>query len=133
MLNALRAGLRGWRYVVLIGSDCPALTARDILRAVCALRSGCAVAIAPAEDGGYALIALRRVSARIFEGLEWGGAEVFAQTRTRLASLGWRWRELRRVWDVDRPADVDRYRSTTLKRKVGASHQIEAWRPRFSR
>jgi glycosyltransferase A (GT-A) superfamily protein (DUF2064 family) len=31
-----------------------------------------------------------------------------AQTRARLAALGWRWRELPEVWDVDRPEDVAR-------------------------
>ena len=33
-----------------------------------------------------------------------------AQTRERLAALGWRWRELETLWDVDRPEDVARLR-----------------------
>jgi glycosyltransferase A (GT-A) superfamily protein (DUF2064 family) len=34
-----------------------------------------------------------------------------AETRARLAALGWRWRELPQTWDVDRPADVARLAS----------------------
>jgi glycosyltransferase A (GT-A) superfamily protein (DUF2064 family) len=34
-----------------------------------------------------------------------------AQTRERVARLGWRARELPQVWDVDRPEDVARLRS----------------------
>ena len=37
-----------------------------------------------------------------------GGATVMQQTRERLAALGWRWRELRMLWDVDRPEDLVR-------------------------
>jgi len=30
------------------------------------------------------------------------------ETRTRLSELGWRWRELETLWDVDRPEDYER-------------------------
>jgi hypothetical protein len=108
MLHALRHGLRCAARVILIGSDCPVLRARDLRRAARWLAGGADAVFAPAQDGGYALIALRRVSPRLFDGIEWGGAQVMAQTRARLAALGWRWRELPEVWDVDRPEDVRR-------------------------
>jgi len=57
---------------------------------------------------------LRRVSPRLFEGVEWGGARVMSQTRERLVALGWRWRELPEVWDVDQPEDVARLRRARL-------------------
>jgi glycosyltransferase A (GT-A) superfamily protein (DUF2064 family) len=31
-----------------------------------------------------------------------------AQTRARLAALGWRWAEPATLWDVDRPEDLER-------------------------
>jgi hypothetical protein len=108
MLHAFRQGLRRAARVILIGADCPALRARDLRRAARWLAGGADAVFAPAEDGGYALIALRRVSPRLFDGIEWGGGQVMAQTRARLAALGWRWRELPEVWDVDRPEDVRR-------------------------
>ena len=108
MHHALRAALRWHRYALLIGVDAPELRAADLRRALRLLRSGCDVVIAPAEDGGYALIACRRAPHPIFERIDWGGNEVHAQTVERLARLRFRWRALRTVWDVDRPVDVER-------------------------
>jgi len=108
MHHALRAALRRHRYALLIGVDAPELRASDLRRALRLLRSGCDVVIAPAEDGGYALIACRRAPRPIFERIEWGGNEVCAQTVARLARLRLRWSALRTVWDVDRPEDVER-------------------------
>ncbi|HEX5092364.1 MAG TPA: TIGR04282 family arsenosugar biosynthesis glycosyltransferase [Burkholderiales bacterium] len=108
MLHAFRRTLRGMPRAVLVGTDCPVLGAADLRRAARWLAGGADAVLAPAEDGGYALIALRRISPRLFEGVDWGTAKVMAQTRERLAALGWRWRELPEVWDVDRPADLAR-------------------------
>ena len=117
MLHAFRQGLRRAERVILIGADCPVLGAPALRQAARWLAGGADAVLAPAEDGGYALIALRRVSPRLFAGIEWGGAQVMAQTRARLAALGWRWRELPAVWDVDRPEDVPRL--ATLRPPLG--------------
>jgi glycosyltransferase A (GT-A) superfamily protein (DUF2064 family) len=37
-----------------------------------------------------------------------------ADTRSRLAALGWRWRELEALWDVDRPEDYARLMASDL-------------------
>lgn len=114
MLRAIAEGLRTHRTVILIGSDCPALTACDLRRAERLLNGGCDVVLAPAEDGGYALIAARRVSRRLFADVPWGGATVYEETLRRLEALGWRWRALRTLWDVDRPEDLERLRALRL-------------------
>ena len=49
-----------------------------------------------------------------FDGIPWGTAEVMHRTRARLRTLGWRWRELRTLWDVDRPEDLRRLRRSGL-------------------
>jgi len=108
MHHALRAALRSHRYALLIGVDAPELRASDLRRALRLLRSGCDVVIAPAEDGGYALIGCRRARRPVFERVGWGGNEVYGQTVERLVRLRLRWRALRMVWDVDRPTDVER-------------------------
>jgi glycosyltransferase A (GT-A) superfamily protein (DUF2064 family) len=64
--------------------------------------------LAPAEDGGYALIGLRRADARVFADIAWGSDTVYAATRARTATLGWRVRVQRTVWDLDRPEDLAR-------------------------
>ena len=94
--------------VLLVGSDCPALTARHLRQAERALRDGHDAVFIPCEDGGYALIGLKRADRKLFEGIEWGGNGVMTQTRARLAALGWRWHELETLWDVDRPEDYRR-------------------------
>jgi len=119
MTHAFQRSLRRARRVILIGSDCPMLRAAHLRRAERWLAGGADAVFAPAEDGGYALIALRRVSPRLFAGIEWGGPRVMAQTRKRLAALGWRWRELPEVWDVDRPEDVRRLQRAGLLQQRG--------------
>ena len=108
MHGALVTALRRHRYAILIGVDAPELRAADLRRALRLLRAGHDTVLAPAEDGGYALIACRRAPRPIFERIEWGGNEVFARTVQRLEQRGLRWRALRTVWDVDRPEDVER-------------------------
>jgi rSAM/selenodomain-associated transferase 1 len=117
MYRAFERALRRHPYVVLIGSDCPALRPADLRAAARVLRDGADAVLAPAEDGGYPLIGLRRVSRRLFDGIAWGGPQVLAQTRGRLKALRWRWRELRTLWDVDRPEDVLRLRRSGMLAK----------------
>lgn len=93
--------------VILIGSDCPALSAADLQAAWDALQFD-DVVLTPAQDGGYVLIGLRRFAPRLFEEISWGSSAVLAQTRQRLVELSWRWDELPARWDVDRPEDVER-------------------------
>ena len=108
MQHALAQTLRRGRTAMLIGTDCPALSARDLRGAAHALLGGAQVVLAPAEDGGYALIGLRRADPRAFEGIAWGTAGVYAATRARADALGWRVRVQRTVWDLDRPEDLAR-------------------------
>jgi hypothetical protein len=92
---------------LVIGTDCPALTASHLRQAAAALRDHDAVTI-PAEDGGYVLIGMRAPAAEAFAGIAWGSARVMTQTRQRFAAMGWRWSELATLWDVDRAEDVAR-------------------------
>lgn len=105
-----RALARAVGPALLIGSDCPALTPGYLHAAAAALESGAEAVIGPAEDGGYVLIGARRSVPALFTGIEWGSAGVLDAQRERLRALGWRWAELARLWDVDRPADLERLR-----------------------
>lgn len=100
---------RAKRPAILIGTDCPILTPADLRRAARWLRGGYDAVLAPAEDGGYALVGLRHPRREFFEGIQWGGPSVYSDTVKRLA--GYRWRALRQVWDLDRPEDLERLRS----------------------
>ncbi len=113
MHYALREALRRYRQAIIVGADAPALTPADLRRAQRLLR-GADVVLAPAEDGGYALIGASRASPRIFDDVEWGSARVLAQTLRNVSRAGLSYRLLRTVWDVDRPEDLERLRSRPL-------------------
>jgi rSAM/selenodomain-associated transferase 1 len=105
MSRALAAGAPG----LLVGSDCPALSAEYLRAAGVALAGGNDAVFGPAEDGGYVLIGLSRSPpAQLFDDIAWGTAAVMQETRARLARLNWRWQELATLWDVDRPEDLQR-------------------------
>ena len=92
---------------LVIGTDCPALGAAQLRESARALGDHDAVVI-PAEDGGYVLIGMKTPAPEAFAGVDWGSARVMAQTRQRLAALGWRWQEADPLWDVDLPQDLER-------------------------
>jgi rSAM/selenodomain-associated transferase 1 len=92
---------------LVIGTDCPVLSAAHLREAARSLADRDAVLI-PVEDGGYVLIGMKTPVAGAFAGIDWGSPQVMAQTRQSLATMGWRWAELATLWDVDRPEDVKR-------------------------
>lgn len=110
MEQSLRAGLQRHKYAILAGSDCPVLQASHLRRVTQMLIDGCDAVFIPAMDGGYVLIGVRRLDRTLFSGIAWGTDSVMQQTRERLRLLNWRWGEGEPLWDVDRPADLDRLR-----------------------
>ena len=109
MANALALALAEGAPALLIGSDCPPLSAEYLRAAAAACSCGNDAVVGPAEDGGYVLIGLARSPlAQLFENMPWGSALIMRETRLRLEQLGWRWIELATLWDVDRPEDLPR-------------------------
>lgn len=94
--------------VILIGTDCPALTIDYLEQALLALESGSDVVLGPAEDGGYVLIGMRRAIPAVFAGIPWGSDQVLTRTLEALAADGLSYSLLERLWDVDRPEDLAR-------------------------
>lgn len=101
--------------VVVIGTDCPALTAHHLHIAADVLRGGVDVVVFPADDGGYGLIGSRQPQPALFTDMVWSTSGVMAATRRRLKQLGLSWREPLRLWDVDVPADLERLREIGLQ------------------
>ncbi len=110
MDHALRNALVRCEYAVVVGGDCVSLGIDEIRDALRSLAAGKDAVVAPAEDGGYVLIGLRRSCPPVFRDVSWGGDRVLQATRTRLNRAGLDWAELPTQWDVDRPADVRRMR-----------------------
>ncbi len=99
-------------FVILVGADCPAITAAHFERCAKALRGGANAVFITAEDGGYVLVGLRKPVPQIFEDVPWGTGEVMNTTRDRLRKLGMRVSEVEELWDIDTPADYRRAEST---------------------
>lgn len=98
--------------VVLIGSDCPELTVRDIEDACFALEEH-DVVLGPARDGGYWLIGLRSPQPMLFTGMPWSTDRVFAETKRRAHEHDLRVAVLRELSDVDTITDWERWLTGT--------------------
>jgi rSAM/selenodomain-associated transferase 1 len=96
---------RGAGRAAIVGSDVPALASGDVAAALDSLADH-DLALGPAVDGGYYLIALERPTPALFQGIAWGSASVFAATMERAASLGLTVRVLEPRRDVDTLDDL---------------------------
>src|SRR6266581_8257066 len=134
MQRAFESALARSRRAILVGSDIPVLSARYLRDADQALGRGDEIVIGPAEDGGYVLIGLSRCDPELFRDIPWGGSEVLAETRRRIAALGWRVTELPALWDVDRPEDLERLpeemRESFMPAASGTGARNESGTPR---
>jgi rSAM/selenodomain-associated transferase 1 len=94
--------------VLVIGTDCPALTEAHLRSAAMALRDGNDVVLIPAERGGYVLLGMREAQPRLFSNIAWGGSSVLADTRARIVEQRLILVERPPLWDVDTEIDLAR-------------------------
>jgi len=99
---------KGYKRVVLIGSDIPDLPKNSIEEAFQSLEETDAV-IGPAFDGGYYLIGFRQsaFSSQVFEEINWGTATVFDETMKKLKRLRRSVHTLPRLRDIDTVEDLN--------------------------
>ena len=102
----------GYDAVCLVGTDCPTVDTAYVQDAFAALCDADLV-LGPAEDGGYGLVALNKMPVTrwrpVFQDIAWGTADVLEATIARAAKQGLRVVCLPEIWDVDVPADWQRY------------------------
>jgi len=96
--------------VVVVGSDIPEISAEIIRQAFEGLQKNDLV-LGPARDGGYYLIGLKNslpdeIYPHLFEGINWGTAEVISRTLLIAKMLGLRYFLLEKLADLDRPVDL---------------------------
>lgn len=124
---------RGARRVALIGTDVPALAREDVRDALESL-DGHDVAIGPATDGGYYLIALKRPQPELFRGITWSGPDVLADTLERASRGHLSVSVLRTMGDVDTveglAAEWERVRPLLDEDVREAIEKTAAWRQR---
>ena len=106
MQTAVQTHLKHSEVVVLLGPDAVQFTVND-LRALEKAAKQHALAFVPALDGGYVALACTRCVSSVFSGdIQWGGAQVAAQTREALDGLGIEAKWFEAQLDIDEPEDL---------------------------
>ncbi len=90
----------GFERTLIIGTDCPYLTAQDLWDAESALRQH-QVVVGPAADGGYWLIGMRGLHPDLFRAIPWSSPDVLRVTLQRAAAAGLAVHRLRELEDID--------------------------------
>ena len=122
MLHAATEQLSQARHVVLTGTDCLTLTTDRLTQLYQSLEENDA-AIIGAEDGGYVALGLTQLSAAFFTQFPFGDAQVYQKTVDVMQSLNWRYAELAKTWDVDRPKDIQRWVKSTVPQGENAWYE----------
>lgn len=95
----------GLEATVLIGADCPELTA-DVLEQAFARLAESDVVFGPAADGGYYLIGMKKSFSGLFCDVAWGTDTVLAHSLEIVKKAGLRYSLLHPLRDIDRPEDL---------------------------
>jgi rSAM/selenodomain-associated transferase 2/rSAM/selenodomain-associated transferase 1 len=109
--RVLRRALEESPVALAIGADAPDLPLERVDEAIALLAGGDDTArvdavLVPAEDGGFALLGLRRCPPGLLDDLPWSAAHTFAATRSRLEAAGLRVAMLAPWRDIDEVADL---------------------------
>ena len=97
---------------LLMGTDSAVITAQHLRHSAALLLGNADAVFIPVEDGGYILIGLKRVAPPLFDRMPWGTASVMTETEVRASAAGLTIAKLKPLWDIDRPEDYDRARSS---------------------
>lgn len=108
MVHALKNSLHTCKHALLIGTDCPWLSAHTLQTAASLVVEQGSPLFIPAEDGGYVLVGATDCVPPIFDHVHWGSDKVMQQTRLHLRQHGLIWREMPSMADIDRPEDLER-------------------------
>jgi rSAM/selenodomain-associated transferase 1 len=101
----------GAARVVIIGTDCPGLSA-DLLRQAFNQLKTHDLVVGPADDGGYYLLGLNVLQPALFANKDWSTATVLPDTLTDAAQLNLRVAQLPTLHDVDSAQDLATWRGT---------------------
>ncbi len=105
LARAAKRVVENGEAVLLIGTDCPELSAEILQQAANALHSNDA-ALFPTVDGGYALLGLTQFHPSLFEQIAWSTRTVAFETLCRIGALGWSVQNHSMLHDIDEPADL---------------------------
>ncbi len=96
----------GATKIVVIGTDCPSITAATLQQAFLSLDDKDLV-YGPAKDGGYYLVGMKTRPTHIFRNIEWGISTVLEQSLKAANKENLSVTQLPPLHDVDLPEDLD--------------------------
>ena len=96
---------RGFRKILIIGSDLPTLPISH-LRQAFRLLLRYKIVVGPSLDGGYYLIGISQHVPPIFDGIPWSTEQVFVMTMEKILEAKLSCGLLPFWYDVDRPEDL---------------------------
>ncbi len=118
MLNAFKFAFEDRSdAVVMFGTDSPTFPADFIEQAFEFLELETDVVLGKTEDGGFYLIGLRILDARIFENVAWSSTETFEKVRQNIMDINLHLREVPVWYDVDEKEDLERLRKELSNNK----------------
>jgi glycosyltransferase A (GT-A) superfamily protein (DUF2064 family) len=112
--DLLAAGHTG---AILVNSDSPTLPASTLRAAVAAVARGSGIVLSAALDGGYTLIGMSHLHARVFEDIPWSTPDVFRLTLDRASEAGIPVELVPGWYDVDDAASLELLREELLASK----------------
>jgi uncharacterized protein len=98
---------------IMIGADCPDLTADILQQAEQALEEN-DIVLGPSDDGGYYLIALKEVDPALFAQIAWSTETVLQSTVDNAEKLGKKVALLCTLFDIDDIDDLKRSRFSAM-------------------
>lgn len=98
---------KGAEKVIIIGSDCPEMSAEIIDEAFSRLDTA-DVVLGPAYDGGYYLLGLKKVIPQLFANKPWSTSDVLKETLEDIQQLGLTAHLLATLNDLDDETDLIR-------------------------
>jgi rSAM/selenodomain-associated transferase 1 len=98
----------GYKKVCIIGSDLPTLT-EEIVRESFEYLVSFNLVIGPSQDGGYYLIALKKMYPILFEGINWSTDKVLMQTLNNASKIGLSVKRMKPENDIDSFEDLAKF------------------------
>ena len=108
METAIQLILQKHSKAIIIGSDCPELSAGDIYLTIHQLE-GHDFVIGPATDGGFYLLGCKKFLPGMFEDIQWSTPQVRDSLIKNIEAAGSSCQQLRMLHDIDVEEDWIRY------------------------
>lgn len=99
---------KGYKNVVIIGTDCPHLKSSDLNKAFLNLGQVDLV-IGPARDGGYYLLGMSSFFPQLFNDISWSTSKVLKSTLDRADGLDLEYEFLKVLSDIDTLSDWEQF------------------------